>query len=77
MIAFIEEVKQEEDGQVKYLKCTTPRSLFESLCENPLKKDNTRIADIITSTGLGGGAVGTFFPIDYDNWKKLKEIAMP
>jgi hypothetical protein len=76
MIAFIEDVKQQESGVVDFIACSIPRALYERLCANPLKKDDERIADIISSTGLGGGAVGTFFPIDYANWKKLEKIAM-
>tara|TARA_R110002072_G_scaffold289292_2_gene456243 strand:+ start:1487 stop:1996 length:510 start_codon:yes stop_codon:yes gene_type:complete len=77
MIAFIDEVEQEEDGNVSFLACSIPRSLYDHLCANPLKKDDERVADVIASTGLGGGAVGSFFPIDYTNWKKLEKIAMP
>lgn len=74
MVAFIEEVEQDENGNVTFLACTVPRSTYNKLCSNPLKKDDERIAEIIASTGLGGGAVGAFFPIDYQNWTKLEKI---
>lgn len=74
MVALIEKVEQDEDGNVDFLACTTPRPLYEKICSNPLTKDDEKVAEIIASTGLGGGAVGAFFPIDYENWKRLEAM---
>jgi hypothetical protein len=48
--------------------------VHKSLVAEPLKLDDERILKIVRSTGLGGGATGTFFPIDPENWKKLTKL---
>ena len=71
MVGYIEDVDQDESGEVTYLELRIPNKIYKHFKAEPLKLDDKRILKIVRSTGLGGGATGAFFPIEPVNWKKL------
>ncbi|MCB1704622.1 MAG: hypothetical protein KDI17_07160 [Halioglobus sp.] len=75
LAAAIDTVTQDPGtGEVTELTFSMPRDVYIAMSESPLKLDNTEVKEIVASSGLGGGRVGTFFPIDPPHWQKLLQL---
>lgn len=75
LAARIDEIYQEPDtGEVTELSFSLPKKVCSAFVGKPLRMDDDAVAEIVESSGLGGGRVGSFFPIDPPHWHKLLEI---
>lgn len=73
MLAEILDVQQ-SGTQIEFIRFCIPQKLFLGMSENPIVK-NEEVGKIIASSGLGGGRVGTYFPLDPPAWSALLSIA--
>lgn len=63
-----------ESGEVEELAFSVPKDVCSAFVNQPLRMSDKRISEIVSSSGLGGGRVGSFFPIDPPHWDKLLKI---
>lgn len=73
MLAEILEVHQ-MNRDVDFIRFGIPQRLFSAMRKHPLIKDD-RVGAIIESSGLGGGRVGSYFPLAAADWSNLLRFA--
>ena len=75
LAAALDAVTQDADsGEVTELTFSIPKEVYVSMSKSPLKMDDDRVTEIVRSSGLGGGRVGSFFPIDPPHWHKVLQL---